>query len=247
MGTVPRALLLDVDDTLVDTRAAMVAAGGAAAAALWPHEPPEVHHRAGVHFHRDPGGWFRRYTAGEMAFDAMRAARVADLVTVLGLGPVDDAHRRFELAYQPAFRASLRLFGDVHALLEAARRSTVPVGLLTNSGARATTDKLEVLGLAGAFPVVATTDTLGFGKPHPQAFLHACERLGAEPARTAYVGDDLVVDALAARDAGLLGIWLDRGHRRDGADLGVPVVGSLGEVLGVLAGTADLGTRRTGR
>jgi len=247
MGTGPRALLLDVDDTLVDTRAAMVAAGGAAAASLWPHEPPEVHHRAGVHFHRDPGGWFRRYTAGEMAFEAMRAARVADLVAVLGLAPVDDAHRRFELAYRPAFRASLRLFGDVLALLEAARRATVPVGLLTNSAARSTTDKLEVLGLTGAFPVVATTDTLGFGKPDPRAFLHAYARLGAEPARTAYVGDDLVVDAVAARDAGLLGIWLDRGHRWDGADVGVPVVGSLGEVLGVLAGTADLGTRRTGR
>jgi putative hydrolase of the HAD superfamily len=68
-----------------------------------------------------------------------------------------------------------------------------------------------------------------------------------EPARTAYVGDDLVVDAVAARDAGLLGIWLDRGHGWDGADVGVPVVGSLGEVLEVLAGTADLGTRRTGR
>ena len=48
-----------------------------------------------------------------MAFEAMRAARVADLVTVLGLAPLDDAHRRFEAAYQPAFRASLRLFGDV--------------------------------------------------------------------------------------------------------------------------------------
>ena len=47
MGTGPRALLLDVDDTLVDTRAAMVAAAFAAAASLWPHEPPEVHHRAG--------------------------------------------------------------------------------------------------------------------------------------------------------------------------------------------------------
>ena len=108
----PRALLLDVDDTLVDTRAAMVAAGGAAAASLWPHEPPELHHRAGVHFHRDPGGWFRRYTAGEMAFEAMRAARVADLVTVLGLAPVDDAHRRFERAYQRGLPRRLRLFGD---------------------------------------------------------------------------------------------------------------------------------------
>ena len=247
MDTGPRALLLDVDDTLVDTRAAMVAAGGAAAASLWPEEPPEVHHRAGVHFHRDPGGWFRRYTAGEMAFEAMRAARVADLVAVLGLEPVDDAHRRFEVAYQPAFHASLRLFEDVPGLLDAVRRASVPVGLLTNSAARATTDKLEVLGLTGAFPVVATTDTLGFGKPDPRAFLHACERLGAEPAHTAYVGDDLVVDAVAARDAGLIGIWLDRRDSWDGGDVGVPVVGTLGEVPALLAGTADLGTRRTGR
>ena len=247
MGTGPRALLLDVDDTIVDTRAAMVAAAGAAAASLWPHEPPEVHRRAGVHFHRDPGGWFRRYTAGEMAFEAMRAARVADLATVLGLEPVTTPT---SASRWPTSRPSTRACACSRTWADCwtrARLSSVPVGLLTNSAARVTTAKLDVLGLTGAFPVVATTDTLGFGKPDPRAFRHACERLGVEPARTAYVGDDLVVDAVAARDAGLLGIWLDRGHGWDGADVGVPVVGSLGEVLEVLAGTADLGTRRTGR
>ena len=94
------------------------------------------------------------------------------------------------------------------------------MGLLTNSAAHATAEKLEVLELSGAFPVVATTDTLGFGKPDPRAFLHACERMGSEPARTAYVGDDLVVDALAAREAGLAGIWLDRRGTWAGGDVG---------------------------
>ena len=104
------------------------------------------------------------------------------------------------------------------------------MGLLTNSAAHATAEKLDVLGLSGVFPVVATTDTLGFGKPDPRAFLHACERMGSEPARTAYVGDDLVVDALAAREAGLTGIWLDRRGTWAGGDVGVPVVRSLGEL-----------------
>ena len=58
-------------------------------------------------------------------------------------------------------------------------------------------------------------DTLGFGKPDPRVFVEACRRLGTAPERTAYVGDELDVDAVAARAAGLLGIWVDRpGGRR---------------------------------
>ena len=147
-----------------------------------------------------------------------------------GSRTLEDAHGRFERAYAPAFRDALRLFDDVADLLEAAARAAVPLGLLTNSAAHATAEKLDVLGLSGVFPVVATTDTLGFGKPDPRAFLHACERMGSEPARTAYVGDDLVVDALAAREAGLTGIWLDRRGTWAGGDVGVPVVRSLGEL-----------------
>nr|WP_082570968.1 HAD-IA family hydrolase [Cellulomonas sp. Root485] len=55
----------------------------------------------------------------------------------------------------------------------------------------------------------------GFGKPDPRVFVEACRRLGTAPERTAYVGDELDVDAVAARAAGLLGIWVDRpGARR---------------------------------
>ena len=46
-------------------------------------------------------------------------------------------------------------------------------------------------------------------------FVEACRRLGTEPGRTAYVGDELDVDARAAVAAGLRGIWVDRpGPRR---------------------------------
>jgi putative hydrolase of the HAD superfamily len=84
-------------------------------------------------------------------------------------------------------------------------------------------------------------DTLGYGKPHPDVFTEACRRLGTDPARTAYVGDELDVDAQAARAAGLVGIWLDRpGSRRHAisdeqvASAGVVVVHALDELPGVL-------------
>ncbi|MFS0703320.1 HAD family hydrolase [Cellulomonas sp. 179-A 9B4 NHS] len=38
----------------------------------------------------------------------------------------------------------------------------------------------------------------GFGKPNRRVFVEACRRLGTDPSRTAYVGDELDVDARAA-------------------------------------------------
>ena len=126
-----------------------------------------MHEQAGVHFHRDPGGWFSRYASGEVEFVAMRAARVAHLIATFGLEELEDAHGRFEQAYAPAFRDALRLFDDVADLLRAAARAAVPLGLLTNSAAHATAEKLGGARALRRLPVVATTDTLGFGKPDP--------------------------------------------------------------------------------
>jgi putative hydrolase of the HAD superfamily len=212
------AVLLDVDDTLIDTRVAMVAAGQAAVAELWPLAGPEVHHAAAVRFHADPRGFFVRFTAGELSFPEMREARVADLLDFFSLPATGEVMLRFEEVYGPAFAAEVRLFDDVLPFIEAARIVGTPIGLLTNSSSLYTSQKLELTGLASVFDVVATRDTLGFGKPDARAFRHACALLGAAPAETLYVGDHLEIDAIAARDAGLRAVWLqrDQGGTHDG-------------------------------
>jgi putative hydrolase of the HAD superfamily len=236
---VTTALLLDVDDTLIDTKSAMVAAGQSAVAALWPRVAAEVHHAAAVHFHRDPSGFFGRFTRGEMSFTQMRHARVADLLESFRLPMVDEVNGRFEGAYAPAFSANVRVFTDVWPLTEAAGKAGIPMGLLTNSSSHYTQQKLEITGLADVFAVVATRDTLGFGKPDPRAFHHACMLLGSAPAQTMYVGDHVEIDAIAARDAGLSAVWLQRdpadsrAAARAGA-FGIPVVRSLREVPALL-------------
>jgi len=250
-----RAVLLDLDDTLLDTRAAMVAAGEAAAAALWPQAGPEVRHGAGVHFHADLNDIFARYTSGELSFAQMRHARVADLLDFVTLAPADEAFQRFEDVYEPAFLTNLHLFDDVMPVLEVLRSLGMPTGVLTNSSSAYTSSKLEVTGLAGFFSVVATRDTLGFGKPDPRAFHHACRLMGVAPSSTLYVGDHLEIDAIAAREAGLPAAWLHRDAvgavepggaagtmdamgaagsvRAEG--LGIPVVTSLRQVPALLA------------
>lgn len=240
MRPVTAALLLDLDDTLIDTKTAMVSAGAVAVARVWPEAGDEVHRAAGVRFHDDPAGFFERFATGELSFAEMREARVADLVKAFSFTAIKDAISRFEDVYAPAFFANVRLFDDVLPLISAAAAVGIPLGLLTNSASDYTQRKLETAGLEGVFAVVATRDTLGFGKPDPRAFRHACELLRAAPNETLYVGDHVEIDAIAAKDAGLYAVWLrrDQGDRA-GARLadahGIRVVGSLTEVVALFA------------
>jgi putative hydrolase of the HAD superfamily len=237
---VKTALLFDVDDTLIDTRSAMVTAGLAAVGELWPHLGPEVRRAAAVHFQGDPGGFFGRFTTGEITYPQMRQARVAELLDSFSLAAVDEVNARFEQAYGPAFCANVRLFDDVLPLVETARMGGIPMGLLTNSSSHSTQQKLELTGLAGVFAVVATRDTLGFGKPDARAFHHACRLLESAPPQTLYIGDHITIDALAARRAGLGAVWLQRDPEDSQSAAraracGIAVISSLGQVPALLA------------
>ncbi|WP_029212633.1 MULTISPECIES: HAD family hydrolase [Arsenicicoccus] len=226
------ALLLDIDDTLLDTRSAMRRAAARCITQVWP-EAGERADELGVRYHADPGGFFGGYTRGELTFAAMRESRLQEVATHGGLAWEAGSFAGFEQGWPDAFRTGTRAFDDVARLLERARADGLLVGALTNSSTEFTTLKLDVVGLSDAFTAIATTDTLGYGKPDARAFWRACELLGSSPEQTMYVGDDLAVDAQAAVAAGLHGVWLDRRGEwagRDDGDVGVPVVTSLDDV-----------------
>lgn len=207
------AVLLDIDDTLLDTTGAMLGAGGAAMAALWPHRDERFHRDAALRFRVDPGDYFRRYTAGELTFEQMRRARLDEVAAHYGEALDESSARVYESVYRPAFNAAQQMYDDVRPFIERARGGGVRVGALTNAGDRVTRDKLDALGAAELFDALVTRDTLGVGKPAKRVFLLACERLGAPPERTAYIGDELEADALGAVNAGLVAVWLRRAGR----------------------------------
>jgi putative hydrolase of the HAD superfamily len=239
-----RGLLVDVDDTLLDTAAAFSAAVSAVAARFLPELPPESYGEVVAEWRRDDGGHFREYTRGRIDFRAQRQARASDLQRAFGAAPLDAAaFEEWNDLFETTVAANWRAFPDAGLLVATARSRGVRFGALSNSEVAYQRGKLAAAGLHHV-PVLVGVDTLGRGKPDPEVFREACRRLGTAPAETVYVGDELDVDAVAATRAGLLGIWLDRpGSRRGGAFLedeevaheaGVVVVRSLMELVELL-------------
>ncbi|WP_018222313.1 HAD family hydrolase [Salinispora pacifica] len=147
---------------------------------------------------------YGRLAAGELTYEECQRQRVNGFLgRTLNDVEADAWLRRYTALFERAWTA----FPDVTAALAA-----LPYrhGILSNSSTAHQERRLTALGLRHHFEVLLCADRLARAKPDPSAFLAGCEALGLPPDAVAYVGDQLDTDAVAARDAGLVGIWLDR-------------------------------------
>lgn len=240
--TLVDGVLLDIDDTLLDSHAAFTRALAGIIEEYLPHLPPEEHDDVVAAWRTDADGHYRRYTRGEVGYLEQRMARANALHARFGGALLDEpALERWNEVFERGFLRTWDAHPDAADVLERLVAAGVAVGALTNAGVAHQTAKLDASGLD--VRVLVGVDTLGVGKPDPRVFLEACRRLGTEPARTAYVGDELDVDARAAVAAGLVGVWVDRSDawrsvpEADVAaarEAGVHVVGSLAELPDLL-------------
>ena len=172
---------------------------------------------------------------------AQRRARANELQETFGGELLDeDAYPAWDALFEEGLQAVWAAHDDAARVVDELRAAGVAVGALSNAPVAYQLRKLEHAGL-DSVPLLVGLDTLGFGKPDPRVFLEACRLLGTDPARTAYIGDELDIDAQAAVSAGLVGIWLDRpGSRRleisddDVAAAGVLVVPDLDQLPAAL-------------
>ncbi len=235
-------VLFDVDDTLVDTRGAFGHALAAVAEAYLPAGAADRLDEMLIAWREDTGGYYRAYTRGELGFVEQRRHRANQLHQLYGGPQLSEADFvAWDKVFEGGFVAGWRAHPDASPLVDLLLAAGLPVGALSNAGVAYQEDKLARTGFAGRVPMLVGVDTLGVGKPHPSVFLEGARRLGTHPARTAYVGDELDIDAAAAAAAGLVGIWLDRpGGRRvevtddEVAAAGVPVIVTLADLPPVL-------------
>ena len=191
-----RALIFDLDGTLIDTVYAHVFAWQRALAeAGLPIEGWRIHRRIGM-----SGGLFTRAVARELG----RPLNEAEVVQI------QQRHGELFRELMPERRP---LPGAV-ALLAHLRDGGVPFGIAT-SGRRPEIDaSLEALGVGADVVVVERGDVLR-AKPEPDLFLACQERMGVHIRDVTVVGD-AVWDLLAARRAGMLSVGLLTGG--DGED-----------------------------
>lgn len=221
-----RAVLFDLDGTLMDHDAAR----DAAIAVHAPAAPADEWRRLeAVHYDE--------YAVGRCSFQEQRRRRVRGIHAAMDRAePADDACDAWFAAYLERYRAGWAAFDDVLPALAALAQALpdVRLGIVTNGEGEPQRAKLAAIGLTDRFPVFVASADVGMRKPDAEIFLHACERLGVAPEQAAHVGDRLDLDAQGAAAAGLRGIWLDRAGAGD-APAGIVRIGGLHELAAAVA------------
>lgn len=199
-----RAVLFDVDDTLVDHDRAQRAGLVAALAADGVVADEAAHAR----WKDLVNATFARYVAGELDFAQARRVRVRAMTD----RHLDDAQVDAWVARNVAgFEAGLALYDDVLPALDALRALPgVRLGAFSNVDGDFTRRKLRLVGIADRFEVVWGTSDVAAPKPSPEPFWALCRALCVDPGQAVHVGDRWHADAAAAVAAGLVGVWLDR-------------------------------------
>jgi putative hydrolase of the HAD superfamily len=106
----------------------------------------------------------------------------------------------------------LRLYDESLAVV-AAVAAVAGIGLITNGPADIQRPKIELLELAGVFPLIVVSGEVGLWKPDPAIFRLALERAGGDAASAIYVGDSAEHDVPGAQAAGLRTVWVNRAGR----------------------------------
>ncbi|MDR2240247.1 MAG: phosphoglycolate phosphatase [Zoogloeaceae bacterium] len=121
-------------------------------------------------------------------------------------GEADDPETRhaltvFKRHYAAVNGRRARVYPGVPEDLRAMRRAGLKTACITNKAAAFTEPLLAAAGLAGLLDLTVSGDTLPEKKPHPLPFLHACRHFGIAPAEALVIGDSRN-DVAGARAAG---------------------------------------------
>ncbi len=222
----PAAIFFDIDDTLLDDHAA-TSAGLRTMMERLGH-PDFTAARRLWDIQTDIS--LNAFIAGRLTLAEQRRERVRALASQAGHSHVtDETSDQLYQDYLQSHRAAWQTFSDVNHALNQLAAAGIALGVVTNGIETLQHDKLATLNLAHHFQVVLCADTAGTGKPDPQIFHAACQRINLSPTQCWHVGDQLHADALGALTAGLRPILVDRhGNNRDHTD--ITTIAELGEL-----------------
>ena len=153
------------------------------------------------------------------------------LQVAFGMTPQDEAfgamREEFFQNYERCMTDNTYAFEGVPEMLQALEQRNIAWGVVTNKSERFTiplTQRMPMFATAGA---IVSGDTTPYSKPHPAPLLEAAKRMGVDPLRCVYVGDD-ERDIVAGRAAGMRTVAATYGYL--GAQLNVKDWGASAEM-----------------
>ncbi|HET7433474.1 MAG TPA: HAD-IA family hydrolase [Thermoanaerobaculia bacterium] len=175
-----RAVVFDLDGTLVDSYAALAEA---------------VNHARREHGLEElSGARIREFVGDGLEKLLQRAFDVSDVPR--------SVVRAFEKRYDEICCAESRVLADVEATLEQLSERGVTMGVCTNKPSHFSRKILDFLELSRHFRAIVGPDAAGARKPDAQHVLHTLDAMGGDREHTLFVGD-MPIDVHAARNSGI--------------------------------------------
>ncbi|MFC3017896.1 HAD family hydrolase [Virgibacillus litoralis] len=109
--------------------------------------------------------------------------------------------------YISEFKNSCIPFPNLINMLEKLRNSYLTLGMITNGKGQFQMDNMRALGIENYFETILISEWEGTKKPDPKIFNKALDKLNVSSTEAIFIGDHPEKDVIAARNAGIKGIW----------------------------------------
>ena len=210
----PRAMLIDMDDTILSAYSKPDLAWLAVAhefadelSPLLPQEAAAAVAAAGRQF------WETAEAHWRLKLDEARHVVVTNGFASLATAGRTAMPREFCIRmanrYSVYREQQMQLFPGAHDAIDALKAHGVKLALVTNGAGATQRAKIVRFALEHRFDHIQIEGEHGFGKPEERAYLHAMETLGVTPRDTWMVGDNLEWEVVTPQRLGIYAIWMD--------------------------------------
>jgi len=226
-----KAVIFDIDGTLVDNDAAERAAVQRIRRSYKPLSAGSET-EVGDIWRRESERFFEEYINGRLTFNEQRVARVQAVFEHFGETISRDQASVVFNRYLHEYEVSWTLYEDVLPCLDSLKKYKLAV--VSNGDSLQQRAKLSRTGLLDYFnPIVISAD-INVAKPDSRIFEYCLLRLGLRREESVYVGDSYEKDMVGARNAGILGVMIDREKKKEDCMIGeTRVINSLSDIWAV--------------
>jgi len=211
MNSLPKALLLDLDDTILSLNSD--------SDGEWLQISREfADHFGAVPLHElhaaflDSRDWFwremERVRWGRLHFSLAPRELVLRALARFDITDTPRVHR-MATRYNHIREAAVSPLPGAIETLQRLKDMDSRLGMLTNGSSEGQRAKIERFSLAPFFDHIQIEGEFGIGKPDARVFQHALDALSVEPADAWMVGDNLDADIRGAQQVGIYAVWVD--------------------------------------